>query len=94
MRYSLDLVWLFDQKTIDIEAESPQDAMQKAKGQFPNHRCDFIGSANGEINHEIMVCESCQKDILDIDVASTDDEETQYYCKECHEALWVNNEEK
>lgn len=92
MKFSLDLVWLFDQKTIDIEANSPQEAMQKAKEQFPNYRCDFVANIDEGINHEVVIFESCQNDVLDVDIHSNNEDETQYYCKDCSIALWQTQE--
>lgn len=95
MKFSLDLIHKTDSIRLtldDIEADSPQDAMIYAKELHPDYRCDFVANIDEGINHEVVICESCQNDILDIDIQSTNEDETQYYCKDCSIALWQTQE--
>ncbi len=83
-KYKLDLISHIQH---EVEAEDVHDAMNQAKEAFPNYRPEVIQNLETGKCNDVTTCDGCGEPLIDDDIASTDDENGNDYCKGCTGAI-------
>jgi len=78
-------------KDVEIEAETPHEAIRLAIEQNPDYHPDCIFDAEGNFK-SVESCNGCGLDMLDDEVGGHDTAGNSY-CKECHKASQIDYRE-
>ncbi len=86
MKYEIDL-YRSESRTVTVEANSPDEAVQKCKKEHPGWQYETANEMDGEnvvATHDIAgTCENCAATVFFGDDHGSDG--TVYLCKKCHD---------